>query len=232
MSDSYIDPRETQIYGAFAREQFDAVCLGLVPALDGAVKFAGTSQATADAAMKLVLDRQPAPTATGGDPVADARDSVVRFGKYVESVKGAPVPLASFFEREVPSVAARRRLLKLIALVKHVAARIEHHGAALPNHQEWLAEFRAHAVALTALEAESRSKKVDAAMLRPEIVDAREDWLAVYTANKALITGVLRHANRLELLPLVFDDLAQQHRAVGVSDDVPEPPPVDPPPVG
>ena len=37
MSDSYIDPRESQIYGALAREQFDAVVLGLVPGLDAAV---------------------------------------------------------------------------------------------------------------------------------------------------------------------------------------------------
>lgn len=65
MSDSYIDPRETLIYGALAREQLDAVVLGLVPGLDAAVRFADVTQAKADAAMKEVLDRQPAPAAAG-----------------------------------------------------------------------------------------------------------------------------------------------------------------------
>ncbi|MBK6530292.1 MAG: hypothetical protein IPF99_12005 [Deltaproteobacteria bacterium] len=107
MADSYIDPRETLVHGAFAREQFEAVCLGLVPALDGTVKFTATAQAKADAAMKDVLDRQPVAPKTDGDPQAEARDSVVRFGKYIESIKGRPVepPLSR-------CRCARRRALK------------------------------------------------------------------------------------------------------------------------
>ena len=79
------------------------------------------------------------------------------------------------------------------------------------------------------MERASRTQKVAGVMLRPELAAAREEWLVVYTANKALITGLLRHARRLELLPLVFDDLAEQHRAVGVSDANPVDPPDDPP---
>ncbi|MDO9015920.1 MAG: hypothetical protein Q8S73_34830 [Deltaproteobacteria bacterium] len=230
MADSYIDPRETLIYGAFARDQFTAVCAGLVPALDGAVKFAAAEQAKADAAMKEVLDRQPAAAVADGDPVADARDSLVRFGKYVESIKGGPVPLAQFFDRDAPSVAARRRLTKLVALVKHVAAKIDEHRAHLRDHKPWLEEFRGLHDALASLDQSARESKLAGAMLRPELAAAREAWLAVYSANKALITGVLRHAGRPELLPLVFDDLAEQHRATGVSDEAPAPAPVDPQP--
>ena len=225
MADSYVDPRETLIYGAFARDQLAAVCLGLVPALDGAVKFAITEQGKADAAMKEVLDRQPAAAATAGDPPAEARDSLVRFAKYVESIKGAPVALSEFFDREAPSVAARRRLTKLVALVKHVATRIESHKGHLRDHKAWLEEFRGHHEALSAMDRASRDQKVAGAMLRPELAAAREAWLAVYTANKALITGVLRHAGRIELLPLVFDDLAEHHRATGVTDEAPVNPP-------
>ena len=63
--------------------------------------------------------------------------------------------------------------------------------------------------------------KITAAELGPELRAAREAWLAVYTANKALITGVLRHAGQLSLMPLIFDDLAEVHRVSGVSDDLP-----------
>jgi hypothetical protein len=228
MADSHIDPRETLIYGAFARDQFAAVCMGLVPALDGAVKFAGSEQARADAAMYDVLDRQPAPAVVDGDPVADARDSVVRFGKYVESIKGHPVALSVFFDRDAPSVASRRRLTKLVALLKHIVSKIDEHKLHFAEQKTWLAEFRTHHATLSQLELSSRDQRVAGALLRPEIAAAREAWLAVYRANKALITGLLRHAGRLELLPLIFDDLAEQHRAAGVSDETPSP--VDPPP--
>jgi hypothetical protein len=229
MADSYIDPRETLIYGAFARDQLAAVCVGLVPALDGAVKFAISEQSKADAAMKEVLDRQPTAAAVEGDPQAEARDSLVRFGKYVESIKGAPLALAEFFDREAPSVAARRRLTKLVALVKHVAQKIEDNKTHLRDHKTWLEEFRSHHETLSSMDRSSREQKVAGAMLRPELAAAREAWLGVYTANKALITGLLRHAGRIELLPLVFDDLAEQHRATGVSDEAPVKPadPVD-----
>lgn len=229
MADSYIDPRETLIYGAFARDQLAAVCVGLVPALDGAVKFAISEQGKADASMKETLDRQPPAAAIEGDPQAEARDSLVRFAKYVESIKGAPVALSEFFDREAPSVAARRRLTKLVALVKHVATRIEGHKTHLRDYKTWLEEFRGHHETLSTMERASRDQKVAGAMLRPEIAAAREAWLGVYTANKALISGLLRHAGRIELLPLVFDDLAEHHRAAGVSDEAPAKPtdPVD-----
>lgn len=225
MADSYIDPRETLIYGVFARDQLAAVCLGLVPALDGAVKFAISEQAKADATMKDALNRQPAALAIEGDPLAEARDSLVRFGKYVESIKGSPVALSAFFDRDAPSTAARRRLTKLVALVKHVATTIEAHKTHLRDHKTWLEEFRGHHETLSSLEHASRDQKLAGAMLRPELAAARDAWLAVYTANKALITGLLRHAGRAELLPLVFDDLAEHHRAAGVTDAAPTPAP-------
>ncbi len=223
MADSHIDPRETLIYGAFACDQFAAVCMGLVPALDGAVKFAGSAQAKADAAMYDVLHRQPMPTALDGDLVADARDSVVRFGKYVESIKGHPVALSVFFDRDAPSVASRRRLTKLVALLHHIVSKIGEHKSHFADHKTWLAEFRAHHATLSQLDLSSRDQKVTGALLRPELAAEREAWLTIYTANKALITGLLRHAGKLELLPLIFDDLAEQHRAAGVSDETPTP---------
>lgn len=230
MADPYIDPSETLIYGAFARDQMKAVCLGLVEPLDGAVRFAIKSQADADAAMRAVLDRAPSPPAVVGDPIEDARDVLVRFGKYLESLKGRPVDSADFFD-EPPSVMARRRLTKLVAAVKHVHAQLQARADRVRGSAEWLEDLRDTHARLQALEKQERARKVSEADLRPEIAAARKAWLEVYTANKALITGVLRHAGKLAMLPLVFDDLAEVHRAPGVRDD-PEPPAPPTPPAG
>ena len=59
MADPYIDPFETKLYGKFAREQMQAVCLGKVPALDPMIQFAILRQEEADAMMSDVLAKQP-----------------------------------------------------------------------------------------------------------------------------------------------------------------------------
>lgn len=111
MADPYIDPFETLVYGSFAREQLAEVCLGKVPKLDGMVAFAIASQKEADLAMKAVLERQPraAPAVDASAVLAETRDTVVRFGAYLESLKGRPVDPKLFFRGEAPSVPARRR---------------------------------------------------------------------------------------------------------------------------
>lgn len=58
MADPFIDPEETQSYGAHVREQMAAVVSGLVPELDGAIAYCIERQTTADAAMKAILDAQ------------------------------------------------------------------------------------------------------------------------------------------------------------------------------
>ena len=117
MADPYIDPEETQAYGLFAREQMAGVCLGMVPAFDGAIQYCIAEQKKADVAMKAALDAHPAkpPTAADEAAVGEARDAIVRFGNYLGSIKGKPVELSVFFGRDVPSVFARRRMVKLVA---------------------------------------------------------------------------------------------------------------------
>ncbi|AUX45926.1 uncharacterized protein SOCE26_074280 [Sorangium cellulosum] len=58
---------------------------------------------------------------------------------------------------------------------------------------------------------------------------AREAWLGVYNANKNLVRGLLAHLGKPELLPLIFDDLAEVHRTSGVSDALPPGQPAAPP---
>ena len=223
MADPYIDQYETQIYGKYACEQMEKVCLGRVKELDGTVKFAIAQQAQANADMKAVLDRQPKPVNVedAAATLEEARDTVVRFSSYLNSLKGYPVNPKLFFRNEAPSELARKRLVKLAAAVEHIAAEIPKHEAI--KDPAWLKDFKAISKKLEALKGSQQDSKLEKADLGPEVAAQRERWLAVYNANKLLIRGLLAHAGKPELLPLVFDDLAEVHRAAGVSDALPAP---------
>lgn len=218
MADAYIDQFETQVYGKFAREQMAGVCLGRIEALDGMITYAISAQEKADATMKEALDQRPEPpTEVDGEAVlGEARDTLVRFGNYLESLRGYPLPLSTFFGADSPSVAARRRLTKLVGRVGVIVDEIVKAGDVIRD-PTWLTEFQALDEQLRALQNQRRSAAVDQA-LAPEVAAAREAWLAVYGANKHLIRGFLGHFGKPELLPLIFDDLAEVHQAKGVSD--------------
>lgn len=223
MADEYISPSETQVYGPFAIDQMREVVAGLVPELDAAVQFAIKAQKRADKDMAVAIERHPAPAPPPDKDalVAEAADTIVRFGKHIESHKGRPVSNAVFFGQDAPSIVGRRRLTKLVGAVKHIAEKIESHKDKIREHELWLGEFRSLHERLAVLERASRASRVEQADLGSELAAARERWLAVYNANKALVAGVLRHGDKLQLLPLVFDDLAETHRAVGVTDEPP-----------
>lgn len=227
MADPYIDPFETRLYGKFSREQMATVLLGMVPALDDTVKFAISSQLAADQAMSDILDHQPKPPVLDSATVLDnARDVIVRFGAHLESMKGRPVDPKLFFRGEAPSVIARRRLTKLAGALGYIVEEFAKHKQNIRDEAHWAAELQQAFDDLSALEKQQRSTKVDKAMLVPEVAEGRKAWLHVYNANKNLIRGVLGYAGKPELLHLIFDDLAETHRAQGVSDD---PPAVEPP---
>jgi hypothetical protein len=82
---------------------------------------------------------------------------------------------------------------------------------------------------LVLLERQQRASRVEKVELGPEVASAREAWLAVYNANKLLVRGLLGHLGKPALLPLVFDDLAEVHRAGGVTDALPPDQPETPP---
>jgi hypothetical protein len=224
MADPYIDQFETLIYGDYACEQMQKVCLGRIPDLDGMVTYAAATQAEANAQMKVVLDKQPKPPSavTAAAVLADARDTIVRFGAYLSSLKGYPVDPRVFFRGETPSDVARKRLVKLAGAVAHIAQEIPKHPAI--TDPVWLQDFTSLAQSIASLKDAQQSAKVDKLVLGPEVAAERERWLAVYNANKNLIRGLLGHAGKPDLLPLIFDDLAEVHHAAGVTDDLPAPP--------
>jgi len=222
MADPYIDPFETQLYGKFAREQMAEVCTGRVPALDAMVQFAIHTQESADAAMATVIANAPKPlTAVDAARVtAEAADVLVRFGSHLESLKGRPVDVGKVYRGDAPSVLARRRLTKLSAGVGHVLSEARTHRAAIRDADHWIGELESAETNLEALERQQRASRVAQVDLGPEVAAQRELWLATYNANKQLIRGLLAHVGKPELLPLIFDDLAEIHRAAGVTDEV------------
>ncbi|WP_437567145.1 hypothetical protein [Sorangium sp. So ce542] len=231
MADPYIDPFETKIYGKFAREQMAAVLMGKLPPLDGMVEFAIGKQLVADQAMSDILDRQPkpAPELDSGAVLDEARDVVVRFGSYLDSLKGRPVDPKVFFRGEMPSVLARRRITKLTAAVGHIADELERQREKVRGADMWLAELREVHERLGIVERQQRATRVERVELGPEVSTARDAWLGVYNANKNLVRGLLAHLGKPELLPLIFDDLAEVHRTSGVSDALPPGQPDAPP---
>lgn len=223
MADQYIDSFETQLYGKFAREQMADVCLGKVPALDSLVHFAIATQMAADGAMAGAIAKAPkaAPAIDPSAIIAEAGDVLVRFGSHLDSLKGRPVDPAVFFRGDAPSALARRRLTKLTAGVGHALEEAKKNQASIREGAYWIGELGEIHVKLEALERQQRASKVAQVELGPEVAAQRELWLATYAANKLLIRGLLAHFGKPELLPLIFDDLAEVHRVRGVSDALP-----------
>ncbi len=223
MADPHIDGYETKLYGKFSCEQMATVCMGKVPSLDSMVQFAIAAQEKADADMASAIAKAPKPAAAV-DPatvLAEAGDVLVRFGSHIDSLKGRPVEPSVFFRGDAPSALARRRLTKLTAGVGHALDAAKKNEAKIRDGAYWIGELGEVHVKLEALEKQQRASKVAQVEMGPEVAAQRELWLATYGANKMLIRGLLAHFGKPELLPLIFDDLAEIHRVSGVSDAVP-----------
>lgn len=233
MADPYIDQFETQGYGKYACEQMKKVCIGRIPELDGAVSFAIAQQKQADLDMKAVLDKQTNAISpeVAAVTLEEARDTITRFGSYINSLKGYPVSSKVFFRNESPSDVGRKRLVKLTAAVEHIVGEIPKHSAI--TDPTWLKDFKSSLKKLEALKSAQQDAKTQKVDLGPEVAMQRDKWLAIYNANKLLIRSLFGYLNKPELLPVVFDDLAEVHRATGVSDAEPasaEPAPAEPTP--
>ena len=105
----------------------------------------------------------------------------------------------------------------------HVLAEATKYKAEIRDADYWIDELTAANKSLHSLEKQQRATKVAAVEMGPEVAAARLRWLDVYAANKLLVRGLLAHWGKPDLLPLIFDDLAEVHRVTGVSDEVPVP---------
>ena len=218
MSDSYIDPFETIIYGAHARDMLAAHAIGPATARDK--RLAATldlvidSQEHADNAMQAVIAKMPTVTGDEG-AITKAQDALVRFGSFIGSLEGRPLDAARFFGSAQPSQIGKRRGPKMIGALQHVIDELAPFASAkkpIEGVERWLKDLtRIHSAAAKVVSQKTKAK-VEQRELSPAVANARSEWLAVYGANKSLVEGVLRHLGKGSLMDVIFDDLAEvQH---------------------
>ncbi len=212
MADTYIDAFETIIYGSHARKMIQKHVLGVEAGFDGALHFVLTTQEKVDKQMSEIVAKLP--VARGDDVSLDnAKDTLVRFGSWIESIKGRPLDKRKFFGTAAPSAVAGRRGTKLVGALALAVEQLRPYATgdhAVTGAAAWLDELTAAHQAAEQRFSEKLDARLAQAMTAPELQAAREQWLATYTANKRLVEGVLRHVDKVDLLPIIFDDLAER----------------------
>ncbi len=112
MTDSYIDPFEAVTYGQLACEQMAKFLIPLHTDWKKAVRHAIALQTARNDRVKELLSHLQAPK-LDQEAIVDARDTIVRFGAWLQSLKGQPIDPKLFFGNDPPSIVARQRLSKL-----------------------------------------------------------------------------------------------------------------------
>ena len=226
MSDPYIDQYETQSYGVFSVAQIRAHVRGMDPRFDGALDIVAGLVETATQAMGTALKKAggvegvtySAPPG-GVDPVAAGRDVLERLAAYARSREPRGAELEDrVLGGEVLSTVKRRRPVKLVGALTRAIEVVTAERAALPEADAWLARLGAARDAVDGLNTKVRGARKQRQEMTPEIAAARAAWLLAYGVAKLQVEAVLKLHDRIDLLSQVFDDLAEIHRAVGVSD--------------
>jgi hypothetical protein len=226
MADPYIDQYETLAYGKFAVAQILALVAGLDAEAESFVKLTAARLAAETDAMEAALKKAGAldavtykPAEGKPDVVAHAKGVLRRLVAYAESRENGEAIAADILQHENASTVLKRRPVKLAAALDHAFAAIEKHAASLPEYAKWVHEVAAARDALGALNEGVRKARVDRRDATPETEAARVRWLRRYAATKSIIEGVLKPLGKATMMPQIFDDLAEQHRAEGVSDE-------------
>lgn len=215
MADNYIDAFETIIYGTHARKMIQRHVLGIEAAFDAALRLVLTNQEQVDKRMTELVAKLP--QARGDDSsLEEGRDSLVRFGSWLDSLKGRPLDKRKFFGTAAPSAVAGRRGSKLVGALALAVEQLRPYATgdkAIPGAAAWLEELTAAHRAADARFSEKLDARLTQALTTPEVQAAREQWLTTYTANKRLVEGVLRHMGKVDLMAIIFDDLAERQVA-------------------
>lgn len=225
MADDYINNLETLSYGPFAVDQIHALVVGLDPAFNGPLSTATTLLSEANEAMRAALTKAGQitvvtyKTAEGApDPIAHARAELRRCVSYADSRTGGAAIVNDILAGEALSTVVRRRPAKLAGALGHALEAVAKHASALPEHAQWTASLSAAKGAIDSLNTSVRLSRSERREATPEIAAARAQWFKVYGAAKLIVEAVLRYQDRTALLSEVLDDLAEVHRAAGVSD--------------
>jgi len=230
MADPYIDQYETIAYGRFAVSQILSLLVGLDFELDPFIKTIAARLAADTDAMEAALAKAGALEgvtykAPPGKPdaVAEARDALRRVVRYAESRRDGAALAARILLGQSLTTVLRRRPVKLAAALGLAIDAIDANKDQLPEHEAFIKDLTAARDALSDLNEGVRKARTDRRKTTPEVTAARGAWLRRYTSTKLIVEGILKAVDRTALLPEIFDDLAEFHRAPGVSDEPAEP---------
>jgi hypothetical protein len=225
MADPHIDQYETLAYGRFAVAQILGLVVGLDAPMDDFIKLVAQRLDDETETMSTTLTKVgalDAVTYTAADSVtilAESRGVLKRFVSYAESRTNGDTIVRDALQGDNLSTVLRRRPVKIAAALELALTMIDKHKASLPEHAQWTADMTAAHTALAGLNGSVRKARTDRRSMTPEVATARSNWLVRYASSKLLIEGILKPLGKTSMMPEIFDDLAEVHRASGVSDD-------------
>jgi hypothetical protein len=228
MADNYIDNLETLSYGPFAVDQIHALVVDLDPDFNKPLATVSTRLTDATESMRAALTKAGQITvvtykaAEGApDAIAHARAELRRCVSYADSRAGGAAIIKDILFGEALNTVVRRRPAKLAGALGHAIGAVARHKSELPEHAKWTASLTAAKEAIDALNTSVRQSRNERREATPETAAARTAWFTAYAGAKLIVEGVLRYAGKTALMSEVFDDLAETHRAAGVSDGDP-----------
>ncbi len=225
MADTYIDYDETRIYGDYAIEQIARHVLGRLREFDPALTLTAAALRAATDAVEQHLHAARAQDpalhalmAARAAPMRAAKDALRRFAHHLDAHRAGEVERDRFFVED-PEALSARGPVRLLAALDHVLGTLDERAATVREATYWRAELSGVRADLESAVRDERSLR-GAQVSSPELVAAREQWLAVYEAAKSVVSATLTLAGAAMPLDEVFDDLAATHRAEGALDDV------------
>jgi len=228
MADTYIDDDETRLYGDYAIEQMGLQVVGRLREFDPALQYAMSAlRAATDAvAGHLYVARSADPAlhraiAQREHAIAEARQCLQRFSRHLESHRPGTVPYGAFFVEPCDTL-SRRGPWRLLAALDHVLGSLAELGGPVRDASHWQSELAHARELLTATIAADRSLRTQT-VRSPALELARAQWLTRYAAAKHLVAATLALSGSSLSLDEVFDDLADEHRAEGIVEDVEAP---------
>jgi hypothetical protein len=225
MPDPYIDQYETVAYGKFAVGQILSLVVGLDSDADSFVKTTASRLLSDTESMWTALSKVGSleiVTYSAEDSAAivdRSKATLRRLVAYADSRVNGDAIMHDILQGDTMTVILRRRPVKLAAALEHALSAIKKHQASLPEHATWSQTVADAHAALVALNGSVRKARTDRRSMTPEVEVARSTWLKRYSATKLIIRGILEPLGKGDMMPEIFDDLAEVHRAQGVYDD-------------
>ena len=214
MADRYIDQEETQIYGPHASKQIRALALKLVPSYDAALKHIIEELDSATAAVGKVLEssRDTDADRRAGieqrEPLlSEALKLIGRFSKHLDSHKAGTIDRKRFLPGGVIAGIGKSAPRVLLAL-SHMAQELSRSESPVRDAKVWQKEFAAAAATLAPAVAHAGDAAAARRDLTPAVEEARSAWLQIYVAARCTVEAVLRLTGKLNLMTVIFYDLA------------------------